>query len=50
MRKFTAPLSADSGGVPGWGLGFGTEFETDRLKRVKTLKTMLFFFYAITLR
>ena len=27
MRKLTAPLSADIGGVPVWGLGFGTKFE-----------------------
>jgi hypothetical protein len=47
MRKCTAPLSADIGGVPGWGRGFGTKFEIDQLKRAKTLKTMLFFFYAI---
>jgi hypothetical protein len=42
MRKCTAPLSADIGGVPVWGLGFGTKFEIDRLKRAKTLKTKLF--------
>jgi hypothetical protein len=37
-------------GVPDWGRGFGTNFEIDRLKRAKTLKKMLFFFYVITLR
>jgi len=50
MRKLTAPLSADIGGVPGWGRDVGTKFESNWLKRAKTLKTMLFFFYAITLR
>jgi hypothetical protein len=47
--QHTAPLTADIGEVPDWGRGFGTNFEIDRLKMAKTLKTMLFFFYAINL-
>jgi hypothetical protein len=45
-----APLPADIGAVPDWDRGFNTNFENDRLKRAKALKTMLFFFYGITLR
>jgi hypothetical protein len=42
MRKYTAPLPADIGGVSVWGRDVGTKFEIDRLKRAKTLKTKLF--------
>jgi hypothetical protein len=44
----TAPLPADIGAVPDSPPAFGTNFGNNRLKRAKTLKTMLFFFYAMT--
>lgn len=49
MRKWTAPPSAAIGGATGWGRGSGGKFEMDRLKSAKALKTMLFFFKAVTL-
>ena len=50
MRKCTAPFHAYIGGVTGWGRDVASKFGNNRLKRAKTLKTMLVFFYAITLR